>query len=91
MDNRYALVNAAGETVNVILWDGKTPYTPPEGLEVVPEGKAGAYAPVGDPSAHAPSPDSFSRLTDDERAAVIEALVSMGAITAERRDELVKP
>lgn len=36
---RYALVKD-GVTVNIIVWDGETPYTPPDGMEVMPEEKA---------------------------------------------------
>jgi hypothetical protein len=40
---RYALVNEAGETANVIVWDGVTAYTPPDGLKAVPEEEAAPY------------------------------------------------
>ena len=32
---RYAEINAAGEIENVAEWDGRTPWSPPEGLRVV--------------------------------------------------------
>lgn len=37
VDARYAVINADGEIVNVIAWDGKRPYTPPNGhtLELI--------------------------------------------------------
>ncbi len=31
MDDRYALLDADGNVTNVILWDGKTEWEPPEG------------------------------------------------------------
>lgn len=33
---RYVLENAAGEVVNIIEWDGASPYEPEEGLRVRP-------------------------------------------------------
>lgn len=41
---RFALVQN-GVTVNVIEWDGKTPYTPPTGCELVPEQTAPKFDP----------------------------------------------
>lgn len=35
MSNPYALIDAAGNVINTILWDSTTPYTPPDGLTVV--------------------------------------------------------
>jgi hypothetical protein len=32
---RYAVVDGEGLVVNVILWDGETPYDPGDGLELV--------------------------------------------------------
>lgn len=33
--HRYAVVNATGEVVNVIKWDGATKWTPPKGHYIV--------------------------------------------------------
>ncbi|MEX0668185.1 MAG: hypothetical protein WD061_00380 [Candidatus Saccharimonadales bacterium] len=39
---RYAVVDKSGNVTNVIVWDGKTAYTPPEGTELIEvEGVAG--------------------------------------------------
>ena len=40
---KYALVDADGLVVNVIVWDGETEYTAPDGLTVVavPDGVGG--------------------------------------------------
>jgi hypothetical protein len=46
--NRFALVRD-GATVDVILWDGIAPFTPPAGATLVPEGEA-------PPRALAPAP-----------------------------------
>lgn len=44
---RYALVNrATGYTEDLCLWDGVTPWTPPEGFDVVPEGEAPPWPPA---------------------------------------------
>ena len=32
---RYAIVDKDGNVVNVSLWDGKTPWTPGEGLKAI--------------------------------------------------------
>lgn len=32
---RYAVLNAQQECINIINWDGKTPWQPPEGCTVV--------------------------------------------------------
>lgn len=31
---RYAVVDDAGTVVNIIMWDGVSPWTPPEGCTV---------------------------------------------------------
>lgn len=31
MPERYALVNTANVVSNIVLWDGVTPWTPPDG------------------------------------------------------------
>ena len=36
MTNTYALIDSTGLVVNVIVYDGHTPYTPPDGLSLVP-------------------------------------------------------
>lgn len=36
---RYALVRD-GVTENIILWDGVSKYTPPQGVQIVPEDQA---------------------------------------------------
>jgi hypothetical protein len=51
--NRFALVRA-GVTERLILWDGVSPYTPPAGFTLVPEGSAPPRAP--DP---VPDPDDI--------------------------------
>lgn len=44
-EKRYAVVKD-GKTVNVIVWDGVTSYTPPEGCELVLEADAPPYEPA---------------------------------------------
>jgi hypothetical protein len=34
---RYAILNAEGQCVNRILWDGISPWNPPEGCRAVPD------------------------------------------------------
>lgn len=38
----YAVVNASGLVINVIMWDGESVWTPPEGCYPVPLGDTGA-------------------------------------------------
>lgn len=35
MNQKYAMVNPENMVANVIMWDGKTPYTPPKGYTLV--------------------------------------------------------
>lgn len=35
MSDRYAVVDADGKVVNVVLWDGQSDWVPPEGSEAV--------------------------------------------------------
>lgn len=34
---QYAILNAEGQCVNRILWDGIAPWSPPEGCQAVPD------------------------------------------------------
>lgn len=34
---QYAILNAEGQCVNRILWDGISPWNPPEGCRAVPD------------------------------------------------------
>lgn len=34
----YAVLDADGVITNMVMWDGKTPYDPGEGLTLVPAG-----------------------------------------------------
>jgi len=38
----YAVVNASGLVINVIMWDGESVWTPPDGCYPVPLGDTGA-------------------------------------------------
>lgn len=35
MNNRYALVDAGGQVMNIVEWDGEAEWSPPEGLAAV--------------------------------------------------------
>lgn len=34
---QYAVLNAEGQCVNRVLWDGVSPWNPPEGCQAVPD------------------------------------------------------
>lgn len=34
---RYVIFNENGEAENIVLWDGESEWTPPEGTTIVPE------------------------------------------------------
>jgi len=34
---RYAVLNAEGKCINRVIWDGVTPWSPPEGCQAVPD------------------------------------------------------
>lgn len=40
--DRYAVINEKGVVVNVIAWDGKAEWKPPEGHKVLPHHDVGA-------------------------------------------------
>lgn len=63
---RYALVNEAGETASIILWDGVSPYAPPAGFTLVPESDA---PPLAEPAPEVP----FSVSARQARLALLAA------------------
>lgn len=71
MTKKYALTDKAGAVVNVILWDGVTPYDPGEGLtlaEYIPE--------VHEPKRTKPAPEDDAPLTKlEKRLEALEAKV----------------
>jgi len=42
MSDRYVIVDADGYRLNTIIWDGVTPWQPPEGCTVVLESECTA-------------------------------------------------
>jgi len=53
MSNRYAVINNVNLVTNVVLWDGVTPWTPPDYQPVDADGN-----PVGDPTPQTAVPDT---------------------------------
>ncbi|WP_428309240.1 hypothetical protein [Hydrocarboniphaga sp.] len=53
MVKRYVVVNEAGETINVVLWDGETDFDPGEGMRLIPQAEA-------PPSQYVPAPTEQS-------------------------------
>lgn len=39
--SRYAVVDPEGNVVNVVLWDGKSKWSPPEGHSIIQHEQAG--------------------------------------------------
>lgn len=54
--NRYAVINSANKVVNIIKWDGVSPWSPPVGCIAVPEGVGAAIGGTYDPTSHAFTP-----------------------------------
>ena len=48
--NRYAVINSSNVVVNVIIWDGVSPWSPPSGCIVVPEGQGAMIGGTYDPA-----------------------------------------
>lgn len=71
MTSKYAITNQSGDVVNVILWDGVTPYDPGEGFSVV------EYAPkIHEPKRVKPAPEDDTPLTKlEKRLEALEAKV----------------
>lgn len=78
MSNRYAIVQS-NTVVNVIVWDGESPWTPPEGTEAIhaPDGCGigDIYNGVGfDPASPPPPPPEPPKPTAEELKAQLDAL-----------------
>lgn len=70
MVNRYALVDADSRIASVILWDGVSPYDPPDGLRLVPEAEARA----AEPPPPEPTADDLARIAAERQAQGIAAI-----------------
>jgi hypothetical protein len=73
MTMQYAILNAEGQCINRILWDGKSDWQPPEGCTAVPDPESTYSIPVPEPQ---PPADPLASLTDEQKAALIALLQS---------------
>lgn len=71
MTMQYAILNADGQCINRILWDGESDWQPPEGCTAVadPDNLHPIYQePQPEPE------DPLANLTDEQKAAILALL-----------------
>lgn len=74
---RYAIVNAANQTVGLVEWDGATPFDPGPGLRLVPADQASPYRPD---LAQIRVRDIFNRLPDAKRQTIWQTAIQTPAL-----------
>lgn len=69
MSIQYAIINAEGQCINRILWDGESNWQPPEGCTAVadPDNLHPIYV---EPQAEVPK-DPLASLTPEQKAALV--------------------
>lgn len=72
MTIQYAILNAEGQCINRILWDGESDWQPPEGCTAVadPDNLHPIYQ---EPQSETPT-DLLLNLTDEQKAAILALL-----------------
>lgn len=71
MTMQYAILNADGQCINRILWDGESDWQPPEGCTAVadPNNEYPIYRDL-----ESEAPDLLLSLTDEQKAAILALL-----------------
>lgn len=71
----YAVINSDGKCINRVVWDGQTPWSPPEGCTAVydPDNNYPIYIPPAPPEPPAPE-DPLLSLTQEQKEALIKLL-----------------
>ena len=72
----YAILNSEGICVNRTVWDGVSPWSPPEGCTAVPDDE-GLYQVPSPPQPEPPAPtpdDVLLSLTDEQKQQLIQIL-----------------
>lgn len=67
----YAILNAEGQCVNRVLWDGESDWQPPEGCTAVPD--PDNLHPIYQEPLLAPE-DPLASLTEEQKAALLALL-----------------
>lgn len=67
----YAILNAEGQCINRVLWDGESDWQPPEGCTAVPD--PGNLHPIYREPQSAPE-DPLASLTEEQKAALLALL-----------------
>lgn len=68
----YAVLNAEGECINRVIWDGETPWTPPDGCIAVAD--PDNLHPIKVVDVPSESADPLASLTDQQKQALIALL-----------------
>jgi hypothetical protein len=68
----YAILNAQGQCINRILWDGESAWQPPEGCTAVPD-PDNLHPIYQEPQAELDT-DPLASLTDEQKAALLDLL-----------------
>jgi hypothetical protein len=69
----YAILDADNNCINRILWDGESPWQPPEGCTAVADPESTYSIPLPEPQ---PPADPLASLTDEQKLALIALLKS---------------
>lgn len=67
----YAILNAQGQCINRVLWDGESDWQPPEGCTAVAD-PDNLYPIYQEP--HLQSADPLASLTEEQKAALLALL-----------------
>lgn len=78
---RYAIVDQSGTTRDIIIWDGQTPFEPPENCMLVPEKEAAPLISATSSSAIS-ALAFFNRFTPAEQAAISAACLASPQLNA---------
>lgn len=70
----YAIINSSGECINRVIWDGKTPWSPPENCTAVPD--PDNLYPIKIEEVPDQEPDPLANLTEEQKQALIALLQS---------------
>lgn len=72
----YAILNSEGECINRTIWDGVTPWSPPEGCTAVadPDNLYPLLSPAVETVAIAEEEDPLAALTYEQKQALIALL-----------------
>lgn len=70
----YAILNAEGECINRVVWDGETPWSPPDGCTAIAD--PNNLHPIKIEQVAVENPDPLANLTEEQKQALIALLQS---------------